>query len=52
LAPGCNSNQSTSVQFNGYLLTCKLNRATAWHYASTKTQIQHKTIQIHKSRRL
>jgi len=31
-----------SVQFNSYLLTCRLNITTAYYKARTKTEIQQK----------
>ena len=31
-----------SVQFSGYLLTCRLNSTSAYYRTSAKTQIKHK----------
>jgi hypothetical protein len=33
-----------SIQFNGHLLTCRLNITSAYYKASTRTKIQHKHI--------
>jgi hypothetical protein len=44
-----NNIQFNSIQFNGYLLMGRLNSTSAYDKASTKTEIQRKTIQIHKS---
>jgi hypothetical protein len=35
-------NDTNSIQFNGYLLTCRLNSSSANYKASTKAQIKHK----------
>jgi hypothetical protein len=39
-----------SIQFNRYLLTCRLNSTSANYKASTKAQIEYKTVQIHKTK--
>jgi hypothetical protein len=45
-----NNNNNNSIQFNGYLLTCRLNSTSANYKASTKAQIKLKTVQIHKTK--
>jgi hypothetical protein len=44
--------QFKSVEFSGYLLTCRLNSTSAYYKASTKTQIKHQNIQIHRNKTL
>jgi hypothetical protein len=39
-----------SIQFKGYLLTCRLNSTSANYKANTKAQIKYKTVQIHKTK--
>jgi hypothetical protein len=40
---------NNSVQFNWYLLTCRLNSKSACYKTSAKAKIQLKTAQIHKT---
>jgi hypothetical protein len=40
------------IQLNGYLLTCRLSNTSANYKADINTQIQHKTIQIHRNEAL
>jgi hypothetical protein len=44
---------NNSIQFNWYLLTCRLSSTNTYYKVSTKTQIKHKkTVQIHKNKTL
>jgi hypothetical protein len=42
------NNNNASVQFNGYLLTCRLNSTSAYYKASTRTQIKHNSTNTQK----
>jgi hypothetical protein len=38
--------QFNSIQFSGYLLTCRLNSRSSFYKAKTKTKIKHKNSTI------
>jgi hypothetical protein len=44
--------EENSVQFDGHLLTCRLNSTSVYCEVNTKTQIKHKIDKTHRNKTL
>jgi len=47
-----NNNNNNNNNFSGFLLTCRINSTSAYCKVSTRTQIRHKTVQVHERKTL